>query len=234
MKKSNIRFGIVLAVLLIIYHLLVFAIPFEHNSIFWLSYGLTLDAFVIATVACFIAFRNGKSVTSKFYGFPIAKVGVIYLVVQMILCMAFVVISQYIEVPIWISVLVYAIALGVAVIGLATTDTVRDHIEQQDAKQQYNVSVMRAVHAKVRQMVAQCTNPDCANVVNALAEELRYSDPVSNPALAVIESDLGNAIDELQLAVTSGDDASIQSLCQKATVILNERNILCRISKKKM
>ena len=233
MKKSNFRFGIIIAILLIIYNLLVFVIPCDHNSVFWLSYGFTLDAFVIAAVACFIAFRNGRNITSKFYGFPIVKVGVIYLFAQLILGFVFMALSQYIvDMPIWISVLVYAIALGAAVIGLVTTDAVRDYVEQQDIKLQANVSAMRAAQSKVNQMVAQCNNSDCTKAVKAFAEELRYSDPVSSSALFEVEADLNAVIDELQQAVVENDDISIKQLCLKATAILNERNRLCKLYKK--
>ena len=230
LKKSNVRFGIILAILLIIYHLLVFVIPFEHNSIFWLSYGFTFDAFVVATVAFLIAFRSGKSVASKFYGFPIAKVGIFYLAVQIVMCFIFMALSQY--TPVWLGVLVYAISLGAAIIGLVAVDTVRDHIEAQDFKHTENVSVMRSAQSKVNQMVAQCNNSESASIVKAFAEELRYSDPVSSPALIEVETDLCTTIDELQEAVVNSDDISIKQLCQKAMAALNERNHLCKLYKK--
>lgn len=228
--KNNVRFGIIIAILLIIYHLLVFILPFEHNGIFWLSYGFTLDAFVIAAVACVIAFRNGKDVTSKFYGFPIAKVGISYLAVQLILCFVFMTLSLYFQ--IWLGALVYTIALGAAVIGLVATDTVRDHIEIQDIKLNEAISVMRSAQSKVNQMVAQCDNAGSASLVKALAEELRYSDPVSNSALVDVETDLCSTIDELQQAVVDGDDMAIKQLCHKGTATLNERNRLCKLYKK--
>lgn len=229
-KKSNVRFGIVLTILLIIYHLFVFVIPFEHNGIFWLSYGFTFGAFVVATVAFLIAFRSGKSVASKFYGFPIAKVGVFYLAIQIVMCFIFMSLSQY--APVWLGVLVYAIALGAAIIGLVAVDTVRDHIETQDTKHKANVSVMRSTQSKVNQMVAQCYNSESASIVKAFAEELKYSDPVSSPALIEVETDLCAIINELQQAVVDGDDFSIKQLCNKAAATLSERNRLCKLYKK--
>lgn len=229
MKKSNIRFGIIIGILLIIYNLLVFVIPFEKNSIFWLSYGFTLDAFVIAAVSLVIAFRSGKDITSKFYGFPIAKVGLIYLLVQVILCFVFMGLSKWI--PISVGVIVYAVALGFAVIGLVVTDTVRDHIQHQDIKLRNDVSVIRTAQAKLNQMVTQCNNNDVAAAVAALADELRFSDPVSAHALSEVEADLIAIIDEIQQAVVDEDSISIMQLCKKAAAILGERNRLCKLNK---
>lgn len=230
MKKSNIRFGIVIAILLIIYNLLVFIIPFAQNGVFWLSYGFTLDAFVVASVACVIAFRSGKGITSKFYGFPVAKVGIIYLAIQIVLCFAFMALSQH--VPIWLGVLIYAIALGAAVVGLVVTDTVRDHIQDQDVKLSNSVSTIRSVQSKVHQMMMLCDDPKTTAAVKKFAEELRYSDPVSAPALAEAEADLSAAIDNLQQAIADGDNTAILALCKQGQLLLAERNRLCKLNKK--
>lgn len=230
MKKSNVRFGIVIAILLIIYNLLVFIIPFEQNGIFWLSYGFTLDAFVVASVACVIAFRSGKGITSKFYGFPVAKVGVIYLAIQIVLCFLFMALSQHS--PVWLGVLIYAIALGAAVIGLVVTDTVRDHIQDQDIKLSNNISVVRTAQSKLNQMMTQCEDSSVAIAVKKFAEELRYSDPVSGPALAEAEADLSAAIDNLQQAIADGDTVAILALCKQGQLLLAERNRLCKLNKK--
>lgn len=230
MKKSNVRLGILVALLLLIYHLLVFSIPFEHNGVFWLSYGFTLDAFVIAIVALVIAFRSGKDITSKFYGFPIAKIGVIYLGVQVVLCFVFMALSQHVQ--IWLGVLVYAVALAAAVVGLIATDTVRDHIQDQDVKLSNNTSVVRAAQSKLNQMMTQCEDQRAATAVKKFAEELRYSDPVSGPALIEIESDLSATIDDLQQAVVDGDTEAILALCKRGHLLLAERNRVCKLNKK--
>lgn len=222
--------GILVALLLIIFHLLVFVIPFERNGVFWLSYGFTLDAFVIAVVAIIIAFRRGKDIASKFYGFPIAKIGVVYLGIQLVLCFAFMAVSRQIQ--IWLGVLIYALALAVAVVGLITTDTVRDHIQDQDIKLQNNISVVRAAQSKLNQMVAQCEDPGVATAVKKFAEELRYSDPVSGPALVEIEADLSAVIDDLQQAVVDGDTDGILELCKRGLLLLGERNRVCKLNKK--
>ena len=230
MKKSNVRFGIVIAILLIIYNLLVFVIPFEQNGVFWLSYGFTLDAFVVASVACVIAFRSGEGITSKFYGFPVAKVGVIYLAIQVVLCFVFMTLSQH--TPVWLGVLIYAIALGAAIIGLVVTDTVRDHIQDQDVKLSNSVSTIRAAQSKVYQMMTLCDDPNAIMAVKKFAEELRYSDPVSGPALAEAEADLSAAIDNLQQAIADGDNVAILALCKQGQLLLAERNRLCKLNKK--
>ena len=229
MKKSNIAAAIVASILLVIYNLLVFVLPFGKNDIFWLSYGFTMDAFVIAGAACVIAFRSGKSVTSKFSGYPIARVGIIYLVVQVILCFIFMTLSQWL--PIWLGVLVYALVLGTAVIGLIATDAVRDHIQYEDAKLKANVSTIRSAQSAVNLLVLQCQSEEAANALRSLSEDLRYSDPVSSPELEQIEAALAGSIDVLRQTVNSQRSDYILSQCKHISALLAERNRLCKLSK---
>ena len=64
-----------------------------------------------------------------------------------------------------------------------------------------------------------------------MAEEFRYSDPVSSEALADIETELSACVDELQKAVVDGDSVSGRELCRKVSVTLTERNRLCKLNK---
>lgn len=229
MKKDMIRWGIGLGVLLVLYILIAFLIPFVHTAVFWVNFVFTLIAFGVVGASFYIAFIKNPDAKSRFYGFPIAKIGAIYGLVQLIAGMLFMALAAL--VPAWVAVLVYAIALGAAVIGLISAEAVAEEIHNQDAKLKKDVTLMRSLQSKLNQMAAQCDNPDAAAEVKRFAEEMRYSDPVSSEALADIEADLAAAVDELQSAAVDGDSASVKQLCRKASGILAERNRLCKLNK---
>lgn len=229
MNKDTLRGIIGLAVLLVLYILVTFLIPFVHTVIFWISFLFTLAAFPVMAAALYIAFVKRPDAKSRFYGFPIARIGVIYGATQLVVGLLFMALSLW--VPVWLAVLVYAIALGAAVIGLISADVVIDEIHVQDAKLKKDVSLMRGLQSKLNQMTTQCDNPDEATAVKRFAEELCYSDPVSSDALAEIERDLSAAVDELQAAVVDGDSNAVKQLCRKASSLLAERNRLCKLNK---
>lgn len=229
MKKDTIRWIIGLAVLLILYILIAFLIPFVHTPTFWVSFVFTIIAFGVVAAAFYIAFVKHPDVKSKFYGFPIAKIGAIYGLVQLIAGIIFMALAVY--APVWVAVLVFAIALGAAVIGLISAEAVVEEIRVQDVKLKKDVALMRGLQSKLNQMAAQCDNPDAAAAVQKFAEELRYSDPVSSDALAEIEADLSAAVDELQVAIVDGDSNATKQLCRKASAVLTERNRLCKLNK---
>ena len=225
MNKNTIRGMLGMAVLLVLYILVAFLIPFVHTAAFWVSFVFTLVAFGVVAASIYIAFIKNPDAKSRFYGFPIAKIGAIYGLVQLIAGIVFMALAAY--VPVWVAILVYAIALGAAVIGLISADAVVEEIHIQDAKLKKNVSLMRSLQSKVNQIAAQSENAD----VKALADEFRYSDPVSNAAIADAEADLAAAVDELQSAYVDGDTEAVAKLCRKASALLAERNRLCKLNK---
>lgn len=225
MKKDMLRSAAVLAVVLILYILIAFLIPFVKTAVFWVSFLFTMVAFAVAAVALYTAFLKKPDAQSRFYGFPIARVGVVYWLIQLILGLVFMVLGKWI--PVWAAALVYAIALGAAVVGLISADAVVEEIHTQDQKLKKDVSFMRSLQSKVNQMASQCKIPE----MKRFAEDIRYSDPVSGESLAEVECDLSAAVDELQSAIIDGDPEIIRTLCRKASAILSERNRLCKLNK---
>ena len=225
MNKDTIRGLVVLGVLLVLYILIAFLIPFVHTATFWVSFVFTLIAFAVVAASIYIAFIKNPDAKSRFYGFPIAKIGVLYGAVQLLGGIVFMALAAI--VPAWVAVLVYAIALGAAVIGLISAETVVEEIHLQDAKLKKDVTLMRSLQSKISQIAAQ--SEDAA--IKALAEEFRYSDPVSSDAIADAETDLAAAVDELQTAYVDGDSEAVAKLCRKASALLAERNRLCKLNK---
>lgn len=225
MNKDTIRGSVALGVLLVLYILISFLIPFVHTAVFWVSFVFTLIAFGVVAASIYIAFVKNPDAKSKFYGFPIARIGAIYGLVQLIAGLIFMALAAI--VPAWAAVLVYAIALGAAVIGLVSAEAVVSEIHVQDAKLKKDVSLMRSLQSKVNQMSVHSENAE----IKALADEFRYSDPVSSDAIADAEADLAAAVDELQRACVDGDSEAAKQLCRKASALLAERNRLCKLNK---
>ena len=225
MKKESILGMSAIAILMALYILVAFLAPFVHTVTFWVSFIFTVIAFGVVAYSFYVAVFKNPDAKSRFYGFPIAKIGVIYGATQLIFAILFMALAVF--VPVWVAVLVYAILLGFATIGLISAEIVVNEIHVQDVKLKKDVTLMRGLQSKVNQMA---NNSDDA-AIKSLAEEFRYSDPVSSEAVAEAEADLVAVVDELQSAFVEGDNASTKQLCRKASVLLAERNRLCKLHK---
>ena len=84
MSKNLMRFYISLGIIFVVFTVISFVLPFERNSVFWIAYLFGVLSIGVQAYIMPHAFQQGSSVKSKFYGFPIARVGAIYLAAQLV------------------------------------------------------------------------------------------------------------------------------------------------------
>lgn len=229
MTKKKIELILVSVVMLGLFNVIAFVAPFEMNAVFWVSYIFSMVAILVQLPAVVFAFSGDDSVKSKFYGFPIARISVTYLFVQVILGIIFMAVSQF--VPAWIPTIAFAIILAVSAIGFIAADVTRDEIERQDKKLKIKVETMRSLQSKSSVLVSQCENEEFRKYVKDLADDFRYSDPVSSSATEQIENELSVNLDTLQGAVIDKDTEAVIALCKKTSALLSERNRICKLNK---
>lgn len=221
---------LVLALLFVVYTLIVLAVPFAKGGMFWLTYLFTAAAFGVQAYVFKLSFEKEAGAKSKFYGFPIARVGVLYLAVQLVLGLVFMALAAV--APVWLAFVLYLALLAAAAVGVIATDAIRDEVERQDTQLKKDVATMRALQSKAAALPARCEDTTAKAALEKLAEEFRYSDPVSAPALTDLETDMAATMEELSAAVTDGDNAAVLALCKKISATLAERNRLCKLNKK--
>lgn len=228
MTKNKTRFYIALAILFAVFTVIAIALPLQKTATFWLSYVFAVIALAVQIYAYPKAFA-GESVKSKFYGFPIARITTIYLIAQLALSLIFMLAAKW--VPAWIPVILFAVLLGVAAVGFISADAMRDEVERQDVVHKADVGTMRALQSKAVFVASQCEDADTKKALNAFAEALRFSDPVSSAATADIEENLTGLVEELGNAVLDKDFTAAQALCTKASTLLADRNRMCKLNK---
>ena len=231
MNKKQLRGILAVAVVLIVYHILAFLIPFEHEAVFWVGYIFGLIAILVQIVVLLLAFHGTESARSKFYGLPIARVGILYFAAQMIVSFAAMALAFIWGFPTWPVILVSAVLLCLAVLGVIATDATRDEIERQDVVLKANVRSMRSLQSLGRSLVGQCEDKALAANLQKLSDDLQYSDPVTSPATEESEAELASLLDELQRALMENDAAGTDGLCRQARTVLAERNRICKLNK---
>ena len=234
MKKGVLNSSLTLLIALVAFTVLVFVIPFEGADLvdrsgnFWLSYCFALAAFGAQWYATFVCIKN-ESAKSRFYGFPLIRVATLYLVVQLLLSLVFMILGNL--VPIEIPVVLYIPLLCAAAVGLIQVNAMRETIEKMDEQLKVDVAAMRALQSQTRAIAEQCDDEELRPTLKALAEELQYSDPKSSAAVAPMEAELKELVAELHRSVLDGDTVAARHLCKKASQTLNERNRICKLNK---
>ena len=222
MKKNTKLAYAVLGIVFILFNVIAFAVPTDKTTAFWIAYAFTVVAFALQVGIWNAAFKVTETLKSKFLGVPIIYVGVIYLVVQLIAFVAFMVFPI---IPSWVTVIVCASILGISAICLFSADVARDEINRVEEKVNQKVFYIRELQADVEILAEQEQNPEIKAELKKLVEKIRYNDPMSSEALADIEAEIKEKVLELKTA----DHKS--KLITELDLLLTERNKKAKILK---
>jgi len=229
MSKNGMRGCIVLAIVLAVFSVVAFAAPFSMTAPFWIAYVFGVIAIAFQIYVFHISFSKGADAKSKFYGFPIARIGMIYLGVQLILSIATMCLAEII--PAWLAIIIHIIPIAFAAIGCITAEVMRDEVVRQDTQQKKNVTNMRTLQALASTLASQCSDESVKTELKKLADAFRYSDPVSSDATKELENELDAELKNLQKALAASDADGVKSLCGKLQDTLSERNRVCAVNK---
>ena len=229
MGKNNIRGYIVDAILFVVFSVIAFAAPFKMTAVFWIGYIFGVIAIVSQIYFIKISFSKGKDVKSKFYGFPIAKIGVLYLGIQAGLSLVVSITAGFL--PAWVALIVNMLPIAFAAIGTITADVMRKEIEKQDVQIKTDVKDMRALQSQTASFVGMCQDADIKKQLQDLADDFKYSDPVSSEDTQEMETELKFLVNEIQRALVDGDMKSVESFCMRVKASLAERNRICKLGK---
>ena len=228
MNKNATRGILTLVILLAVFSVIAFVIPFPKNTAFWIAYICGVFA-ILFQLYIFKSSFGKEDARSRFYGFPIARLGIYYLVIQLIFSIAEIALSKIL--PVWVVIIINILILAFALIGCITTETMRDEIVRQDGKLKESVFNIRELQSISATLVDQCSDGELKQSLKKLAEGFRYSDPLSSDKTKALEAELQTKIGELQQAITDGDTDGAKELCEKLAGSLRERNRVCAINK---
>jgi hypothetical protein len=218
-------------IILAVYNVIVFVIPFSKDGGFWTGYGFSMLALLLTAAVSFYAFDR-EGLRSKVYGVPLISVMWRYLVIQLILGIVEIVIQQFVPfIPFQIGIAVNAVLLGACLIGLITVEASKEEVERIDAKVKEKVFYIKSLQADVEGMVGRAPDDSLKKPLKDLAEAIRYSDPMSSPQLAAIENKIEAKAAALAEFVEKADADAIKASCNEIQQLIAERNRKCKILK---
>lgn len=155
-KRNGARGAIALAILLAVFNAIAFAVPFAKTPVFWIAYGFGTFAILFQLYIFKTSFSGRGDARSRFYGFPIVRIGVYYLVGQLIASIVEMALAGIM--PVWIPLVINVLLAALAILGCVTVETMRDEIVQQDTKLKKNVSNMRQLQSLSAALAGQCAD----------------------------------------------------------------------------
>ena len=176
----------------------------------WIAYGFTMFSVLFTCGTLYFSFFKNEPVKSKAYGFPVFRCAQIYMVFQVVF---FAVVCLFpLAIPDWVTLIVCILALIFALIGVLSAETARTIINNQE-------------------LLNKCTDPAVKPELEKLADDIRYSDPVSTPALNDVESYISNQMRALDMQLNSNSEIELKMIADIRRAIA-DRNQRCKMLKR--
>jgi len=227
-KNKGLFFASVF-IILAVYNVIVFVIPFHKGGGFWTGYGFSMLAILLTAAVGLYAFDR-EGLKSKVYGVPLISVVWRYFIIQLIIGVIEIVLD-FIPVPFQYGLVLNTILLGACLIGLISVEAAKDEIERIDEKIKEKVFYIKSLQADVEGLVSKASDDALKKLLKALVETIRYSDPMSSPQLAAIENKIETKASNLAEAVDNTDGEAVKALCDELQQLFAERNRKCKILK---
>ena len=222
MKKNITKGYVILGILFALISIIAFAVPTSKTATFWIAYVFTAAACAAQIGIWKTALGKEGTLKSKFLGFPLVHIGIVYAVIQVI---AFAVFLLVPTLPAWSVIVVCSVIAGISAVCMISADAGRNEIERVEAKVQKKVFYIRELQADIELLADNETNADVKKALTQLAEKIRFSDPMSNEKLADLEDKISTKIEELKTT------SSQLEIITELNSLLDDRNKKCKILK---
>ncbi len=232
--KKNFKYYIAIwAVLLAVYNVVVFtvqALPgyeINYDARFWISWGFILAAFIGQLICAYTAFKSENN-NKLFLNIPLITQsygGAVAITIIGSVCML---IPDF---PYWIATIACVLVFAFSAIGVIKAKAAAETVSDVGAKVKMQTFFIKSLTADAESLMARAKNAEIKAECKKVYETVRYSDPMSNDALASIEGQIAVAFSKLTDAVTTNNAAAVNELSNELIILINDRNRKCKLLK---
>lgn len=222
MKKNSTKGYVILCILFALVSIIAFAVPTAKTATFWIAYVFTAAAFATQIGIWKTALGKEKTLKSKFLGFPVVHIGIVYAVIQVI---AFAVFMFVPTLPAWSAIVACSVIAGISAVCMISADVGRNEVERVEAKVQKKAFYIRELQADIELLADNESDAAVKAALTQLAEKIRFSDPMSNEQLADLENKISTKVAELKTV------SNKLEIITELNSLLDERNKKCKILK---
>lgn len=232
MKK---RFGIYViswAILLALFNVIAFVSPgwiwFEkYDAAFWIGYTFITATFLGQLVCAWLALKEERA-SKLFYKVSLITTSYTGLITTFVIGSLCMLISPL---PYWIGILVCSIVLATNILATIKAGIAIDEVQKIDDKVKSQTNFIKTLTVDAEALISKAQSEAIRAECKKVYEAIRYSDPMNNDALTMIESQISVKFTELSDTVKADDVTSITEIANDIIILINNRNQKCKASK---
>ena len=233
MKKYFKYYGICWAIALVVFNVITFVAANETvglasvGSSFWVGYAFITIAFIGNLICSFLFFKE-ENKGKIFLIISIIHLAYSALIVSLIVGAVAMAVPQ---IPYWIGVIVDVLVLAfyaIAIVKASAAANIVNDVEQKVNAQTFFIKVLTV---DADSLMARAKSDEMKAETKKVYEAIRYSDPMSNDALASIENQIQNEFNAFADAVKNNDIDLAKFSAHELVILINDRNKKCKLLK---
>ncbi len=233
MKKAFKTYLAVWALLLVLFNVIAFVSAGwigqeKYTASFWNGYVFISVAFLGQLACAYVAAKNDNDLKKTFLNISLFSTSYAGLIVSFVvggLCML---ISPL---PYWVGVIVCAIVLTLNALAVLKAKVAVDTVADVDKKIKTQTFFIKSLTVDADTLMAKASTEEIKAECRKVYEVVRYSDPMSNDALASIEGQITITFSKLTDAVTKGNAEDVKEQSSELIILINDRNKKCKLLK---
>lgn len=232
MKKNFKFYALIWVLMLALFNVIAFVSSGWENhekytNAFWTGYIFITLMFVGQLICSAMAFSS-DSAKKMFYNISLIRTSYIGLVVSFViggLCMLISTLSY------WIAVLICSVILAINIITVLKAAVVVSEVGRVDQKIKAKTFFVKSLTVDAEALVKQATSEFAKEECRRVYEIIRYSDPMSNDALAAIEAEISIKFATLTDVVKANNIDEIKNTAREIVILIENRNNKCKLLK---
>lgn len=233
MKKYFKFYGICWAIAFVVFNIITFistgnTVGISNASAgFWVGYVFITIVFVANLVCSFLFFKE-ENIDKIFLKLPIIYIAYIALIVSLITGAIAMAIPA---IPYWVGIVVDVVILAVYAIAIVQANAAADVVSEIDNRVKAQTFFIKSLTADAQNLMSFAKSDDVQTECKKVYESIRYSDPMSNDALAEIESQIQNEFKTFDEAVKKDNTELVKNSANEIIALMNKRNSKCKVLK---
>lgn len=199
----------------------------KYTSSFWIGYSFIMAMFIGQLICSFMAFK-ADSAEKMFYRVSLITSSYSGLIASFVfggLCML---ISPL---PYWVGIILCAIIIVLNILAVVKATAAIDEIERVGKNVKAKTFFIKSLTVDAETLMVQAKSDTIKAECKKVYEIIRYSDPVSNDALASLEAQISIQFATLAEAVEADDTDLVKATAYNLSVLLADRNKKCKLLK---
>jgi len=233
--KNNFKFyALIWAILLAVWCTIVFLVRpiipgyvINYDARFWIAFVFIVAAFIGNLVCAYLAFK-AENLKRMFLNLPLVTVSWSALVVMLVVGSALMLIPNC---PSLIAAILCIIVLSFNAIAVIKAAWAADTVNKVDEKVKVQTAYIKNLTVDAEGILARAKTNAVKAECKKVYEAVRYSDPMSNEALSVIEAKITVKMDEFTSAVNADDAEKVKEIADEIVILVGNRNKKCKVLK---